>query len=150
MIQTQVIIVGGGPVGLTLAIDLGRRGVHCVLIERNETSIQLPKMERCNARTMEIYRQLGIAEKVREAGLPREAPMDVFLATSMADPAIVHLSYPSVAKAKAEIAARNDGQPLEPYQLISQYTLEPLLRSFLAALPNVTVRFGCELTRFEQ
>ncbi len=150
MLETQVIIVGAGPVGLTLAIDLGFRGVRCVLIERNETSIQLPKMERCNARTMEIYRRLTIAEKVRDAGLPREAPMDVFLATSMADPPIVHLPYPSVTEAKAEIAARNDGQPLEPYQLISQYTLEPVLRSIAETLPTITVRFGWELTEFTQ
>jgi 2-polyprenyl-6-methoxyphenol hydroxylase-like FAD-dependent oxidoreductase len=148
--DTEVLIVGAGPVGLTLALDLGQRGVRCTLIERNETSIQLPKMERCNARTMEIYRRLHVAEKIRDAGLPRESPMDVFLAASMAGPPIAHLPYPSVARAKAEIAARNDGQPLEPYQLISQYTLEPLLRSFLDSLPNVTVRFGCELTHFEQ
>ncbi len=148
--ETQVLIVGAGPVGLTMALDLGQRGVRCTLIERNETAIQLPKMERCNARTMEIYRRLGVAEKIRDAGLPRDAPMDVFLAPSMAGAAIAHLPYPSVARAKVEIAARNDGQPLEPYQLISQYTLEPLLRSFAEALPNVTVRFGCELTEFEQ
>jgi 2-polyprenyl-6-methoxyphenol hydroxylase-like FAD-dependent oxidoreductase len=150
VLETQVIITGAGPVGLTLAIDLGRRGVPCVLLERHETSIQLPKMERCNARTMEIYRQMGIAEKVRDAGLSRQASMDVFLATSMADPPIVHLPYPSVAEAKAEIAARNDGQPLEPYQLISQYTLEPLLRSIAETLPTIAVRFGWELTTFTQ
>jgi 2-polyprenyl-6-methoxyphenol hydroxylase-like FAD-dependent oxidoreductase len=150
MVETQVLIVGGGPVGLTLALDLGQRGVRCVLIERNETSIQLPKMERCNARTMEIYRRLGVAEKIRDAGLPRDAPMDVFLATSMAEPALAHLPCPSVAESKTEIAAHNDGRPLEPYQLISQYTLEPLLRSFVEALPNVTVVFGCELESFIQ
>jgi 2-polyprenyl-6-methoxyphenol hydroxylase-like FAD-dependent oxidoreductase len=150
MTETQVLIIGAGPVGLTLALELGQRGVRCVLIERNETSIQLPKMERCNARTMEIYRRLGIAEKVRDAGLPRNAPMDVFLATSMADPPLARLACPSVAEAKAEIAAHNDGRPLEPYQLISQYTLEPLLRSIVETLPNVTVRFGCELTSFTQ
>src|SRR6266699_878422 len=150
MAETQVLIVGAGPVGLTLAMDLGQRGVRCTLIERNETSIQLPKMERCNARTMEIYRRLGIAEQVRDAGLPRSAPMDVFLASSMADPPLARLACPSVAEAKAEIAAHNDGRPLEPYQLISQYTLEPLLRSIVEALPNVTVRFGCELTSFTQ
>jgi 2-polyprenyl-6-methoxyphenol hydroxylase-like FAD-dependent oxidoreductase len=99
---------------------------------------------------MEIYRRLGIAEKVRDAGLPRHCPMDVFLATSMAEPAIVHLPYPSVADAKTEIAAHNDGRPLEPYQLISQYTLEPLLRSIVETLPRVTVQFGCELTSFMQ
>lgn len=150
MLETQVIVTGAGPVGLTLAIDLGRRGIRCLLIERNERSIQLPKMERCNARTMEIYRRLGIADKVRAAGLPSEAPMDVFLAASMAAPALVHLPYPSVAQAKADIAARNDGQPLEPYQLISQYTLEPLLRSIAESLPTVTVHFGWELLAFEQ
>jgi 2-polyprenyl-6-methoxyphenol hydroxylase-like FAD-dependent oxidoreductase len=150
MVETQVLIVGAGPVGLTLALDLGQRGVRCVLIERNETSIQLPKMERCNARTMEIYRRLGVAEKIRDAGLPRSAPMDVFLATSMAEPALAHLQCPSVAEAKNEIAAHNDGRPLEPYQLISQYTLEPLLRSFVETLPNVTVLFGCEMESFIQ
>ena len=99
---------------------------------------------------MEIYRRLGIAEKVRDAGLPRSAPMDVFLATSMSGPPLVRLPYPSVAEAKAEIAAHNDGRPLEPYQLISQYTLEPLLRSIVEAQPFVTVRFGCELASFTQ
>ena len=150
LIESQVIVVGAGPVGLTLALDLGLRGVRCTLIERNETSIQLPKMERCNARTMEIYRRLGIAEKVRDAGLPRGAPMDVYLAPSMSGPPLVRLPYPSVAEAKAEIAAHNDGRPLEPYQLISQYTLEPLLRSIVEAQPSVTVRFGCELVSFTQ
>ena len=150
VIDTQVLIIGAGPVGLTLALDLGQRGVRCTLIERNETSIQLPKMERCNARTMEIYRRLGIAEKIRDAGLPRTAPMDVFLATAMSGPPLVRLPYRSVAEAKAEIAAHNDGRPLEPYQLISQYTLEPLLRSIVEAQPSVTVRFGCELLSFTQ
>ncbi len=148
---TQVLIVGAGPVGLTLALDLGQRGIRCTLVERNLTSIQLPKMERCNGRTMEIYRRLGIAETVRAAGLPREAPMDVFLTTSLALPPLVHLPYPSVADAKTDIAAHNDGtRLLEPYQLISQYTLEPLLRSLVERLPVVDVHFGCELTAYTQ
>ncbi len=150
LVETPVLIVGAGPVGLTLALDLGRRGVRCTLIERNTSTIQLPKMERCNARTMEIYRRLGIAERVRDAGLPRNAPMDVFLSLSMAGPALTHLPCPSVAAATAEIAAHNDGGLLEPYQLISQYTLEPLLRSIVEAIPGVTVHFGQELISFTQ
>src|SRR6266851_1541380 len=151
MVETQVLIVGAGPVGLTLALDLGQRGVRCTLIERNETAIQLPKMERCNARTMEIYRRLGIAERVRNAGYPRDAPMDVFIVTSLVEPPLLHLPYPSVAQAQAEIAACADASmPREPYQLISQYTLEPLLKSVAEGLPSVDVRYGWEFTACEQ
>jgi 2-polyprenyl-6-methoxyphenol hydroxylase-like FAD-dependent oxidoreductase len=149
--DTQVLVVGGGPVGLTLAIDLGRRGVRCTLIEQKEAPQFLPKMERCNARTMEIFRRLGIAERVRAAGLRADVPMDVYIVLSLAEPPLVHLPYPSVAQARAEIRACNDGTlPLEPYQLISQYTLEPLLKGIAEALPSVAVRYGCQLESFTQ
>src|SRR5262249_30110209 len=149
--DTDVLIVGAGPTGLTLAIDLGRRGVRCIVVEQKEAPQFLPKMERCNARTMEIYRRIGIAERIRAAGLPAHCPMDVFVVLSLVEPPLLHLPYPSVADAKAEIAARNDGTlPLEPYQLISQYTLEPLLKSIAEELPSVDVRYGCELLSFAQ
>jgi 2-polyprenyl-6-methoxyphenol hydroxylase-like FAD-dependent oxidoreductase len=150
-LDTQVIIVGAGPVGLTLAIDLGRRGVRCILLEQKEAPQFLPKMERCNARTMEIYRRLGIAQKIRDAGFPRDVPMDVFIVTSLVEPPLLHLPYPSVAQAEAQIAACTDGSmPLEPYQLISQYTLEPLLKSVAETLPSVDVRYGCKFVSFAQ
>ena len=149
--DSQVLIVGAGPVGLTLAIDLGRRGVRCVLIEQKDAPQFLPKMERCNARTMEIYRRMGLAERIRAAGLPRDVPMDVFIVVSLIEPPLLHLPYPSVAQAQAEIAACRDGTlPLEPYQLISQYTLEPLLKSVAETMPTVSVRYGCEFLSFEQ
>jgi 2-polyprenyl-6-methoxyphenol hydroxylase-like FAD-dependent oxidoreductase len=149
--DTQVLIAGGGPTGLTLAVDLGLRGVRCTLIEQKEAPQFLPKMERCNARSMEIYRRMGLAEKIRDAGLPRDVPMDVFIVLSLIEPPLLYLPYPSVADAKKQIAATNDGTvPLEPYQLISQYTLEPLLKSVAESLPSVTVRFGCELVSFTQ
>src|SRR6266851_2655887 len=149
--DAQVLIVGAGPTGLTLAIDLGRRGVRALVIEQKEAPQFLPKMERCNARTMEIYRRMGIVEEVRAAGLPAHCPMDIFVVLSLAEPALVHHVHPSVAEARAQIAKSEDGnQPLEPYQLISQYTLEPLLKSIAETLPSVTVRYGCELASFEQ
>src|SRR5215472_12533050 len=70
-IETQVLIVGGGPVGLTLGMDLAQRGVRTVVA---------PPSVKCNhvsARSMEIFRRLGVAKAVREAGLPADYPNDV-------------------------------------------------------------------------
>ncbi len=149
--DTEVLVVGAGPVGLVLAIALGQRGVRCTLIERKQAPQFLPKMERCNARTMEIFRRMGLADKVRAAGLRADVPMDVFIVLALNRPPLLQLPFPSVADAKRAIDACTDGSmPLEPYQLISQYTLEPLLTSVAETLPRVTVRYGCELLSFEQ
>ena len=96
--DTQVLIAGAGPTGLTLALDLGRRGVRCTIIEQKDAPQFLPKMERCNARTMEIYRRIGIADRIRAAGLPGHCPMDVFIVLSLVEPPLLHLPYPSVAR----------------------------------------------------
>jgi 2-polyprenyl-6-methoxyphenol hydroxylase-like FAD-dependent oxidoreductase len=151
LFDTEVLIVGAGPVGLVLAIDLGQKGVRCTLIERKDAPQFLPKMERCNARTMEIFRRMGLAEKVRAAGLRSDVPMDVYIVLAMNAPPLLHLPYPSVAEARRAVDACADGtMPLEPYQLISQYTLEPLLKSVAEILPSVTVRYGCECLSLEQ
>src|ERR687892_2632185 len=133
--NAEVLVVGAGPVGLTLAIALGLKGVRCTLIEQKEAPQFLPKMERCNARTMEIFRRMGLADKVRAAGLRSDVPMDVYVALALNEPPLLRLKYPSVDEARADIAACTDGSlPLEPYQLISQYTLEPLLKSVVERL----------------
>jgi 2-polyprenyl-6-methoxyphenol hydroxylase-like FAD-dependent oxidoreductase len=149
--QTDVLIVGAGPVGLTLAIALGQYGVRTMLVERKEAPQFLPKMERCNARTMEIFRRMGLAEKVRAAGLDADVPMDVYIVLAMNEPPLLHLPYPSVAQAREEIRACRDGSmPLEPYQLISQYTLEPLLKAEAERLASLTVRYRCEFLSLAQ
>jgi 2-polyprenyl-6-methoxyphenol hydroxylase-like FAD-dependent oxidoreductase len=149
--DSDVLIVGAGPTGLTLAIDLGQRGVRCTLIEQKAEPAFLPKMERINARSMEIYRRMGLSEKIRAAGLRADCPMDVYIVLSLTQPPLLHLAYPSVAQAQAQTRATNDGTPpLEPYQLISQYTLEPLLKSVAESIPAVTVRFGCEFLSLRQ
>lgn len=148
---TQVLVIGAGPVGLTLAIDLGRRGFKVVLIERNEQPLHRPKMERCNARSMEIFRRMGLAQRIRAASRFHDIPMDIYLITQWAHPPLLHLQYPSITEYRRRIAACRDGSlPLEPYQIISQYTLEPLLKSIAEQVPGVTVHSGCELVDFSQ
>jgi cation diffusion facilitator CzcD-associated flavoprotein CzcO len=104
-IDTEVLIVGAGPVGLVLAIDLGQKGVRCTLVERKPAPQFLPKMERCNARTMEIFRRMGISAAVRAAGLRADVPMDVYIIRAMNRPPLVKHPYPSVAEARRQIDA---------------------------------------------
>jgi 2-polyprenyl-6-methoxyphenol hydroxylase-like FAD-dependent oxidoreductase len=148
----DVIVVGAGPVGLTLSIDLGRRGVRCLIMEREPSTAPWPKMDRSNARTMEIYRRLGLADRVRALGYPADNPMDIVLARTLNEPAVAVLPFPSVAGRREQIAACTDGTlPLEPYQLVSQNTIEPLLREVAEnETPNTTVRYGLELVNFAQ
>jgi 2-polyprenyl-6-methoxyphenol hydroxylase-like FAD-dependent oxidoreductase len=149
--DTEVLIVGAGPVGLTLSIDLGQRGIRCILIEKNEAPLGYPKMERCNPRTMEIFRRLGLADAVRAAGYPPDWPMDTYLVFDLMRPPLLRMAYPSVAQARVQRDATKDGSmPLEPYQIISQYTLEPLLKSVAERIPNLAVKFGHELLSFTQ
>ncbi len=150
-LTTDVLIAGAGPVGLTLAIDLARRGVNVTLIERSIEARRLPKMERCNARTMEIYRRLGLAERIREASGFTDIPMDVFVCTRLIDPPLLHLRYPSSRAAQQRIAETHDGsQPREPAQLISQYTLEPLLKAEARSTQGLTFVEGVELKTLTQ
>ncbi len=149
--DTEVLIVGAGPVGLTLSIDLGKRGINCILIEKNEAPLGYPKMERCNPRTMEIFRRLGLADTVRAAGYPPDWPMDTYLVFDLMRPPLFKMAHPTVAEAKARRDRTMDGSmPLEPYQIISQYTLEPLLKSVAEGIPNVRVKFGHEFVSYAQ
>ncbi|MFM9884130.1 MAG: FAD-dependent monooxygenase [Burkholderiales bacterium] len=149
--ETQVLIVGAGPVGLTLAIDLGRRGIRCLLIEEQSEPRKLPKMERVNARSMEMYRRLGLADAIRKAGAPETVRMDSMITTTMAEAPLVRLVYPSAGEAKRAAAECRDGTlPVEPAHLVSQYTLEPLLMATAMNTPNVTVWKGCALRTFSQ
>jgi hypothetical protein len=77
--------------------------------------------------------------------------MDVFLTTRLSDPPIAVLKYPSVSERRKQIAESPNGAwLLEPYQLVSQNQLEPLLKEVAEGTPNVTVRYGCELVDFSQ
>ena len=144
-------MVGAGPVGLSLAINLGRAGIKTVLLERNPEPQFLPKMERCNARSMEMFRRIGLSQKIRDAGLRADCPMDVFIVEDLTKPALLEEKHPSIEAFRERIRDCKDlSMALEPYQLISQYTLEPLLKAEAEALHPVDVRFGHKFVEFEQ
>jgi 2-polyprenyl-6-methoxyphenol hydroxylase-like FAD-dependent oxidoreductase len=150
-LDASVIVVGAGPVGLALAINLGRAGIKTILLERNPEPQFLPKMERCNARSMEMFRRIGLSKKIRDAGLRADCPMDVFIVEDLTKPALLEEKHPSIQTFQGKIKECKDlSMPLEPYQLISQYTLEPLLKAEAEALQSVEVLFGHEFMEFSQ
>jgi len=149
MSEFDVCVVGAGPVGLTLALDLAKRGISVALVDKELQAGPWPKMERCNARTMEIYRRLGVHDEIRRHGQPENGSMSVAIVTRLSDPPLAWLEYPTVASMREKIAATNDGSlPCEPYQLISQYTLEPILRRTVERCAKVTTLFGHEFESF--
>ena len=77
MKHVPVLIAGGGPVGMTLARDLAHRGIQTMLIERNPTTTRHPKMDITNARSMELFRRLGLAEALRAVAVPEANNFDV-------------------------------------------------------------------------
>jgi 2-polyprenyl-6-methoxyphenol hydroxylase-like FAD-dependent oxidoreductase len=149
--KVDVCIVGAGPVGLTLAMELARHGVSAALVERDLQPSPWPRMERCNARTMEIYRRMGVDEAIRARGHPIDGTMDVAVVTRLDAPPLVLLKYPTAQEMRGRIAACTDGTlPLESYQMISQYNLEPVLREAVGHCSGVECLFGVTAESFEE
>lgn len=148
--DVPVIVAGGGPVGLTTAFALQARGIRTLLVERNPSTTRHPKMDVTNGRSMELFRRLGIADKIRDVAVPRSHVMDVAWVTRLNEWELTRFQYPDVDSWREEIRANNDGsQPLEPYMRLSQVVLEPLLRSLLEEAPLVEMRFGWAFESFE-
>src|SRR6185312_4844465 len=82
-LDVPVLIAGGGPIGLALAGDLGRRGVATLLVEERENKLNPAKMLEVSVRTMEFCRQLGIVGKVRTWGFPHDWPLDSVFVTNL-------------------------------------------------------------------
>ena len=98
-----VLIVGGGPVGMTLACELSRCGIGCMLVERNASTTRYPKMDITNARSMELFRRLGLVDALRAVAVPQDNNFDVAWVTSLTGRFLP--SFVAVA-AKAMIRAR--------------------------------------------
>jgi 2-polyprenyl-6-methoxyphenol hydroxylase-like FAD-dependent oxidoreductase len=147
----EVMIAGGGPVGLTLGLALSRFGIRCHIAEANPTTTQSPKMDLTNCRSMELFRAFGVADRLRDAAVPRDHNMDVSWVTTMTGYEVHRFAYPSVDEARAAFRVRNDGSsPGEPSMRISQIVLEPLLRDIVSERREVTIRYGCRVEAFTQ
>ena len=139
--KIPVLIVGGGPVGLALAGELGWRGVPCMLVEQGDGTIVTPKMNEVNVRTMEFCRRWGIADQVHDCPFPREHARDAVFVTSFTGYELGRIPRPAVAGLKPE--------PWSPMRLqtCSQMWFDPILREFALSSPCVQLRHRTRLSR---
>ncbi|WP_427912447.1 FAD-dependent oxidoreductase [Ramlibacter sp. MMS24-I3-19] len=151
-LDTDVLVVGAGPVGLTLAMDLQSRGVKVVIAEtRRYTEPPNVKCNHVAARTMERFRRLGVAGKLRDAGLPADYPNDVAFRTSVCGQELTRIPIPGRAERYTSKEGPDTWWPTpEPPHRINQLFLEPILLEHTAALPGVTLLNRTQLTTFSQ
>src|SRR5271166_1055767 len=140
-ITTDIMIIGGGPVGMTLAIDLARRGVGVTLAEAR-TPGEPPSVS-CNhlsARTMETFRRIGVASAVRSAGLPADYPNDVAFRTTATGLEFGRIPIPCRAERYTAAGGPDTWWPTpEPPHRINQIYLEPVLLAYAAGMPKLRI-----------
>ena len=140
--STPVLIVGGGPVGLALSIDLSWRGIHHVLVERDDPSARAvhPRMDQVGIRSMEHFRRLGIVAEIEAAGFPRDMQRDVVFATAV-------LGH-ELAREPFEADATRAPPPFSPqkHELCPQNFLDPALQAVAQRSPLADIRYRTRLT----
>lgn len=149
--ETPVLIAGGGPVGLTLAMELGLRGIPCVLLNDKPVTAQHPKANAVGARTMEHFRRLGVASRLRDAGLPQDHPTDLCYLTRLTGYKLARMPMPSSSEAMRLAREGKGSWPTpEPPHRVSQIFLEAILKEHTESFSNVSVRFGWRLESHRQ
>jgi 2-polyprenyl-6-methoxyphenol hydroxylase-like FAD-dependent oxidoreductase len=142
--RVPVLIVGGGPVGLALAGELGWRSVPCTLIEKTDGAIEQPKMDLIGVRTMEFCRRWGIADWVRDAPYPPDYPQDC-----------IYLSALNGVEFGRERFPGRGFEPCPPQspqkrERVPQDMFDPILQRFARRFAHVTLRYETELVDFSQ
>ncbi|MDX1484302.1 MAG: FAD-dependent monooxygenase [Alphaproteobacteria bacterium] len=143
-IDIPVLIVGGGPVGLAMAVELGWRGIACVLVEQGDGEVVHPKTNGVNMRTMEYCRRWGIADVIREKGYPRGRPRDHIYFTTLTGWEIARQTNPPYEEARPPRGC------LEAFQRCPQTVFDPALQERARSLEPVTLRYHVRCLGVEQ
>ena len=138
------MIVGAGPVGLALAIELGEKGINCVIVEQRDGETRVPKMSQVSSRIMEYCRRWGIADQVRAAVWSSSHPLDFVYLTSLTGDEIGRFKVPSYANLGSP-----DYSP-EGTCTCPQIYFDPILAEKAHSLANVSIRYNTRLESFDQ
>jgi 2-polyprenyl-6-methoxyphenol hydroxylase-like FAD-dependent oxidoreductase len=150
-LKSSVIIIGAGPCGLILAIELGRRGIDTIVLEEKTSPTRFPAANATQARTMEHYRRLGFADKVRAQGLPPDYPTDIAYFTRFTKHELARINLPS-ARAATELIKTLSGSwsAAELPHRCSQMYVEDVLREQAEALKTVSIWPGWRATALRE
>jgi 2-polyprenyl-6-methoxyphenol hydroxylase-like FAD-dependent oxidoreductase len=147
----SVLIAGGGPCGLMLANELGRRGVSAVLIDQKPSTAFNPQANATQARTMEHFRRLGFAHEIRALGMPSDFPTDIAYFTRYAHHELARFRLPSAGQAVERIKHLSGSwSAAELPHRVSQKFVEQVLRRHAEKLPGISINFGWRLVRFTE
>lgn len=150
-VKSAVVVVGGGPCGLMLANELGRRGIETVLVDEEPGTAFNPQANATQARTMEHFRRLGFADEIRSLGMPDDFPTDIAYYTRFCKHEIGRVELPSAREAKASVNSLSGSwSAAELPHRVSQKFVEAVLRKHAERLPGVSVNYGWRMTTFRQ
>lgn len=145
----SVLIVGGGPCGLMLANELGRRGIDAILVDAKPTTAFNPQANATQARTMEHFRRLGFADEIRALGMPPEFPTDIAYFTRYAGHELARFKLPSANEARAQVSGLSGSwSAAELPHRVSQKYVEATLRTHAEKLPGISVNYSWKLVSF--
>jgi 2-polyprenyl-6-methoxyphenol hydroxylase-like FAD-dependent oxidoreductase len=150
-LEAEVLISGAGPAGLSLAMELGSRGVSCLLIEPQLSVNDHPRASLLGPRSMEYFRRHGLADAILQAGLPTHLPYEIRFAVELAGPVLYHTqtvpsqeSINEMHRGTRPATPEASNSPCSRVQ-IGQDALEPVLRDYLSTLASVRVMYGWEV-----
>lgn len=144
-----MLIAGGGPFGLMLANELGRRGIAVVLADQKRGTTENVQANATQARTMEHYRRLGFADEVRALGMPADFPTDIAYFTRFAKHELARFSLPSARDARQLVKSLSGSwSAAELPHRCNQKFIEPVLRRHAERLDTVSVNYGWRMTGF--